>query len=865
MLGLQKINGRTKTLAGFFLTVFLLLIAIIFTPDAQVHQTYASSPSRTKQAQGQTASGKKPQHSVSNIPATGEQTGALSGIASWAGQQSTNAVDVLAVNTTTGSQQDVNPDRFGNGSYSMDLPVGTYDVTAEVLGYARGVPDTVITQQTVSITALTTTTLNVDYSTVTGLVQGDLSANGTSSGGTIGNGWPFYSPGFALAIPTGTYTLSAFDTNENPTTSATVTMTNEQISGPIHLTLSTGTLAGIASWAGQQSTNAIDVLAVNTAKGFQQDVNPDRFGNGSYSMDLPVGAYNVTAKVLGYAQGVPDTVITQQAVSIRAQTTTTLNFDYSTVTGLVTGDLIVNDMQSGGSVGNNWPFHPPGFALAIPPGGASIPVFDTNYNLAGQANVTVTNGAQVLLDSASDSVPSGGNVSAPLGNLTLTFSRVTHTGKASAIATNSLQGGAAPPSFTFQGNFYNVSTSASSIEHYTVAIRYTGMAAVKAAATSQTPPQLLQWNGSNWLNITTFLDTTNQVITGVASSLSTFVIATSTDTTPPTTTITPSGKLGNNNWYQSNVSITLTAADNSGGTGVASTQYNLNNGKWLLYKGPIKISHDGTTLVMARSIDMAGNIETPVQLTLNVDRLKPALSNVGLSSSYIQNGTPVTISANASDAISGVAAVTYTLNDGTTGLKKGSGSLIFDSTSDAWQAVISPPTGFYAVTLTAIDAAGNSQLSTPLYLAVFDPNAGSVNGSGSYTPLNTTLVGFTAGGVATMNFSGQYPSGSTTPQGNLSFSYAQDGFTFTETSLTWLAINGTSADFQGQGQVNGAGSYTFQVHIVADSPGQFDIRIWTTGNSFTNPNFRAGNSLSNGTITIQPGPMSIHTSISPLV
>jgi hypothetical protein len=123
--------------------------------------------------------------------------------------------------------------------------------------------------------------------------------------------------------------------------------------------------------------------------------------------------------------------------------------------------------------------------------------------------------------------------------------------------------GAAPPSFTFQGNFYNVSTSASSTGHYTVAIRYNNIAAVKAAATSQTPPQLLQWNRSNWLNITTSLDTTNQVITGVASSLSTFVIATSADSTPPTTTITPSGKLGNNNWYKSNVSITLTAADNN--------------------------------------------------------------------------------------------------------------------------------------------------------------------------------------------------------------------------------------------------------------------------------------------------------------
>jgi hypothetical protein len=225
MLGLQKITVRTKTLAGFFLTVFLLLIAIIFTPDAQVHKTYAASPSRTKQAQGQTTLGKKPQHSVSNIPATGEQTGTLAGIASWAGRQSTKAVDVLAVNTTTGSQQDINPDRFGNGSYSMDLPVGIYDVTAKVLGYARGVPDTVITQQAVSIGAQTTTTLNFDYSTVTGLVSGDLIVNHMQSSGSV-NKWPFHPPGFALAIPSGAESMQVFDTNHNLAVQANVTVIN---------------------------------------------------------------------------------------------------------------------------------------------------------------------------------------------------------------------------------------------------------------------------------------------------------------------------------------------------------------------------------------------------------------------------------------------------------------------------------------------------------------------------------------------------------------------------------------------------------------------------------------------------------------
>ena len=84
------------------------------------------------------------------------------------------------------------------------------------------------------------------------------------------------------------------------------------------------------------------------------------------------------------------------------------------------------------------------------------------------------------------------------------------------------------------------------------------------------------------------------------------------DETPPTTSIQVNGTPGLNGWYTSNATVTLSAVDNLGGTGVLKTIYSLDGGAtFQTYSGPFVISQEGTTTILAQSIDREGNEETP--------------------------------------------------------------------------------------------------------------------------------------------------------------------------------------------------------------------------------------------------------------
>ena len=74
------------------------------------------------------------------------------------------------------------------------------------------------------------------------------------------------------------------------------------------------------------------------------------------------------------------------------------------------------------------------------------------------------------------------------------------------------------------------------------------------------------------------------------------------DNTPPSTTTSPSGTMGNNGWWQSDVQVSLSASDGSG-IGVASTEYRVDGGPWQTYTGPFTVSGDGTHTVEYRSTD----------------------------------------------------------------------------------------------------------------------------------------------------------------------------------------------------------------------------------------------------------------------
>lgn len=79
-----------------------------------------------------------------------------------------------------------------------------------------------------------------------------------------------------------------------------------------------------------------------------------------------------------------------------------------------------------------------------------------------------------------------------------------------------------------------------------------------------------------------------------------------TDCVAPTTTI--SG-VKEGTTYNDNVTITLAAKDNSGGSGVATTEFKVNGGVTTTYSAPFIVSTEGDNTVEARSIDKASNVE----------------------------------------------------------------------------------------------------------------------------------------------------------------------------------------------------------------------------------------------------------------
>ena len=82
------------------------------------------------------------------------------------------------------------------------------------------------------------------------------------------------------------------------------------------------------------------------------------------------------------------------------------------------------------------------------------------------------------------------------------------------------------------------------------------------------------------------------------------------DTTAPVTTVRLDGVRQSSDTFQGPVTVTLSAADGERGSGVAVTEYNLDDAGWTTYSGPIRVTRRGTHHLVYRSVDAAGNLES---------------------------------------------------------------------------------------------------------------------------------------------------------------------------------------------------------------------------------------------------------------
>jgi hypothetical protein len=171
----------------------------------------------------------------------------------------------------------------------------------------------------------------------------------------------------------------------------------------------------------------------------------------------------------------------------------------------------------------------------------------------------------------------------------------------------------------------------------------------------------------------------------------------SVDETAPevTATVNPAEPNGTGGWWTSAPTVTVNAVD--AGSGVASTEYRVDDGDWKPYTAPFAVTGDGVHAVRYRATDVRGNTSEPGSVTVKLDATAPTVEVAGLYDGVSYgHAEDKAVSWQADDAASGVASVTGTLD----------GKPFTSGTTLAMHALA---LGAHTLALTATDKAGNKR------------------------------------------------------------------------------------------------------------------------------------------------------------
>ncbi len=132
--------------------------------------------------------------------------------------------------------------------------------------------------------------------------------------------------------------------------------------------------------------------------------------------------------------------------------------------------------------------------------------------------------------------------------------------------------------------------------------------------------------------------------------------------------MTISGTPGNNSWYLSNVTVTLSAQDKSG-TGIRLIDYSLDGQSWTPYSSPLRITGEGTTTVQFYAVDNAGHQEQTQTANVRIDKTPPKITGAATTSPLVNGWYKgvVTVHFEANDSLSGIVSVTPDQTMSTTG------------------------------------------------------------------------------------------------------------------------------------------------------------------------------------------------------
>jgi alpha-tubulin suppressor-like RCC1 family protein len=226
--------------------------------------------------------------------------------------------------------------------------------------------------------------------------------------------------------------------------------------------------------------------------------------------------------------------------------------------------------------------------------------------------------------------------------------------------------------------------------------------------------------------------------------------------------------------------------------------------------------NDGRNPAVSSDVVVTVDNVAPVALSLAPSTPDPVLSI----------NTPLTLEATFSDA-AGSADEAYSCAFDWDG--DGSADATVSATYGACSESVSYALpGVYTVTMVVADKDGALSAEIAyLYVVVYDPDAGFVTGGGWIdSPAGAYSADAAAGGKANFGFVAKYRRGANVPDGNTQFHFKAGDLNFHSTSYEWLVVAGQSAQFRGQGTINGEGSYTFMISAGDGSPDTFRIHIW---------------------------------------
>ena len=279
---------------------------------------------------------------------------------------------------------------------------------------------------------------------------------------------------------------------------------------------------------------------------------------------------------------------------------------------------------------------------------------------------------------------------------------------------------------------------------------------------------------------------------------------------------------------------------------------------------PYTWSDDYSGCIGLKVTDDKGATNTEVT-TVSVNNVAPTLGEISAPIDPVEVGTEISANATFGDpGIDDTHVAIWDWGDSST-----SEGIINEVESSVSGNHTYSAAGVYTVTLIVTDDDGGSGESIFQYMVIYDPGAGFITGGGWInSPEGAYLANPTLTGKANLGFNCKYHEGGDVPTGETQFHFKEADLKLHSTGYEWLVINGAKAIFQGEGTVNGDGSYKFQITVIdadVDSNDSYEvdlfrIKIWVEidGNEVVIYDSALGNDSDEAMTELGGGSIKIH-------